>query len=194
MAKKFLALIIGLTLSVVWQMHCIWAAEMSNTESNRSLDGLQTVYFKVEVISPDMLNELKKYGLTEDFLFTSISNRLQDAGITVLTAQQYQSSNTKALLQLSLRVIKPVTAKKYSITEEGIEFSTPAGKVSYLYAIKTDLYQSVLLQRSPDKKIMATTWQTGSSNIKPLAEIRADIRNHMDKFLLDYKAENQRDR
>ena len=69
-------------------------------------------------------------------------------------------------------------------------------EVSWPPSTRVELNQIVLLERAPQQRMFASTWErngTGITSRAQVAEIRNRLKDLVDKFINDYLAENRPD-
>ena len=155
-----------------------------------TLRGIQSVIVKVHSWEPEWAAELKKAGLEEDILQSRIGQKLENAGIPVLPEEVAKRSETEGVLNIRMKFLEPEPAIKISRTFGGDEIERVEAKKKYIYAIRINFRQMVLLPRDPALKSPAITWQTESVGFKRLALIREDVMRVIDVFIEAYLSEN----
>src|SRR5437773_731829 len=141
-----------------------------NEYTRKTLAGLTGLYVSVEQI-PD---EMQRDGLDTTQILTDVELKLRQAGITVLTRQEWLSTAAAPYLYVNVQ----------------------AHKTSNLYALSVDveLRQLVTLVHNPAVSILATTWSAtgiiGTVGSQKLASVREDVRDLTDQFINAYLAAN----
>jgi len=140
-----------------------------------SLRGIKNIVVRVHSFEREWADVLAKSGLTEAVVQATIERQLEKSGIAVLSEEASKRTDTEGILNVRTNFLNPEPLNKTFITakEEKIEKFDPQRR--YVYAIRLNLRQPVLLQRNPEAPISAITWQTESVGFRRLALIREDI-------------------
>ena len=155
-----------------------------------TLRGIQAVSVKVHSWEPEWREELKKVGLEESALQTLIEHKLEKAGIPVILEEAAQRSETEGILNIRLKFAEPEIARKTYQDLDGTAVEKTDTKKKYIYAIRLNFRQTVVIPRHPDLKAQAITWQTESLGFNRLSLIRDDVMNVTDVFIEAYLSEN----
>ena len=138
--------------------------------TRKTLAGLTGLYVSVQRI-PD---EMQRDGLDTTQILTDVELKLRQAGITVLTRQEWLSTEAFPYLYVNVQ----------------------AHKTSNLYALSVDveLRQLVTLVHNPAVSTLATTWSAtgiiGTVGSQKLGSVRDDVRDLTDEFINAYLAAN----
>src|SRR2546425_8239420 len=142
-----------------------------NEYTRKTLAGLTGVYVSVENI-PD---EAQHDGLDTTRIRTDVELRLRQAGITVLTRQEWLSTAAAPYLYVNVQVIK-----------------NPAN--FYAYSADVELRQRVTLVHNPATSILAATWSAtgiiGTVGSRRVGSLRENVRDLTDRFINAYLAAN----
>ena len=103
--------------------------------TRNTLAGLKGVHVLVESIK----DEVQRDGLRESQIQTDVELKLRQAGITVLTHEEWLSTTAAPYLYVNVQV-----------------FKNPAH--FYAYSANVELRQRVTLVHSPSTSVLATTW------------------------------------
>ena len=156
-----------------------------------TLHGIQSIVVKVHTWEPGWREELKKVGLTENDLESLIERKLETAGIHVITEEASKRSEAEGILNVRIKFANPEPAKKVHKTwsaEKDIEKIDI--KKQYIYAIRLNLRQLVVLSRDPALRTWSITWQTESVGFRQVSLIREAVLNAIDVFIEAYSSEN----
>lgn len=141
-----------------------------NENTRLTLRGLPGVSLYVEPLDP----QIEKSGLTKNQIQTDTELKLKSAGINVLTGGELLKANGHPFLYVDVNI----SMLKTQITR-------------YLFYIRVELNQGVVLVRTPDTKVSAVTWSTGGWGIDFSSDnIRQTVKTQVDKFINAYLAEN----
>ena len=142
-----------------------------NEYTRKTLAGLTGLYVSVEQI-PD---EMQRDGLDTTQILTDVELKLRQAGITVLTRQEWLSTAAAPYLYVNVQAIK-----------------NPAN--FYAFSVDVQLRQRVTLVHDPAVLILATTWSAtgviGTVGSKKLSSLREAVRDLTDQFINAYLAAN----
>src|SRR2546426_5377535 len=131
--------------------------------TRKTLAGL-TMYVLVEHI-PD---EAERDGLDTTQIRTDVELKLRQAGITVLTQQEWLSTAAAPYLYVNVQAIK----NRANV---------------YAFSANVELRQRVTLVRNPAMSILATTWSAtgfiGMVGSQKLGSVRNDVRDLTDRFI-----------
>jgi hypothetical protein len=155
-----------------------------------TLCGIQNVVVKVHSWEPGWRAELEKIGMSESLLQSLIEQQLEKAGIQVVAEETAGKYESLGILNVRMAFLTPEPAKKSFETSSGekLERSDPSKK--YVYAIRLNFRQPVMLLRAPAVQSRAITWQTESVGMKRLAVIREDVITAVDVFIEAFLSEN----
>ena len=151
-----------IVMVAVFMKFDVSALAIDDMQTRATLSGLEAIYVQVVNFDPELKKELKKGGLTEETLQIRIERRLEVAGIKVLSAEEFQSTDFTGILYVNVRILMPETLKKYTYTVDGERVPKGGTTEKHLYTIDVELRQPVSLLRNPAVKGLATTWSTGS--------------------------------
>lgn len=135
----------------------------------KSLKGVMGVHVVVESIASELISD----GLTMDSLEKTITNRLEAAGIRLLTEDEL-SQDGAAIFYISLASVK---------NDKGL----------YACDVHAEVIQAAALARDPRILTPATTWTSttvgivGASNVRQLNDT---VRKLADEFVKDYLSVN----
>lgn len=148
------------------------AVAADNETQRRTLAGLQGIYVTIETLNP----EVERDGLSESAIKTDVELKLRQAGIRILTREQWLGTPGKPWLYLNVSVLK----------------SPWSGE--YVYGIELKLIQEVTLTRVPRTMTDASTWEArgsvGIAGQARLLDIRNFVRDMVDQFINAYLAVN----
>lgn len=155
-----------------------------------TLRGIQSIIVRVHSWEPEWHEELKKVGLTENLLESFIERKLEKAGIFVLPEEASKQSDTEGILNVRIKFVDPEPAGKTYKTLDDKEIEKIDAKKKYIYAIRLNLRQLVVLSRSPALQAWSITWQTESVGIRQLNLMREAVLSTIDVFIEAYCSEN----
>ena len=139
--------------------------------SRATLAGLTGVYVLVEQIS----DEAQRDGLDTTQIRTDVELKLRQAGITVLTRQEWLSTAAAPYLYVNVQVLK-----------------NPAK--FYVFSANVELGQRATLVHDPSMSVLATTWSAtgtiGTVGSQKVGSVREDVRDLTDQFINAYLAAN----
>lgn len=149
------------------------SASGQDDETTRpTLRGLQGVFVHVEPLDP----QVEQDGLTKNQIQADTESRLKSAGIKVLTREEFLQLSGHPYLYVGVNI----SILKTQITR-------------YLFYIRIELNQEVVLVRTPERKLSTVTWSAGGWGIDfSLDNIRQTIKTQVDKFINVYLAENRK--
>ena len=116
------------------------------------------------------------------------------AGVPVILEEAAKRSDTEGILNVRIRFVEPEPAKKAYQDLDGSSVEKTDTKKKYIYAIRVNFRQIVVIPRYPDIKAQAITWQTESAGFRRLSLIRDDVMNVIDVFIEAYLSENDRNK
>jgi hypothetical protein len=156
-----------------------------------TLHGIQSIIVKVHSWEPGWRQELKKVGLTENDLESLIESKLETAGIHVITEEASQRSETEGILNVRIKFANPEPATKaYKTWDDDKDIEKIDTKKKYIYAIRLNLRQLVVLSRDPALRVWSITWQTESVGLRQVSLIGEAVLNAIDVFIEAYSSEN----
>lgn len=137
--------------------------------SRQTLRGLQGVHVVIESVNPKIIGD----RLTEDRLRADTEQKLEKAGIKVLSETENQMTPGRPYMYVNVNILK----YKYF----------PA----YIYNIRVEVVQDVYLVRLVNVKTGGVTWSINTAGIAPqLRDIRTSIENLLDYFIKTYSSVN----
>lgn len=166
------------------------AQKSEDMARQNSLRNIKAVRVQVADFTADFKAEFNKAGLTEGLIETLTERRLEDAGIKVLQEFEPDLSEQTGILVLSIQAHSPVSARRFTMTGEGIEFSAPGGQPPYLYLIKIELRQKVVLTRDPTVDLTMATWSADTFGIRRLNRLTQVIDELTNQFIQAYRSSN----
>jgi len=184
--KSYVYFIVGIFL-IGMTTHSISATELQDVSS---LYGVDSMFVKVSDLDPEIQKELKKGGLDLRLLNYVIERKLENAGIRVLSDDEYQSHQQKNMLFLKLQILPQELIQKHIYSVDGVRLPKSGPENRYLYMTRLEFHQSVFLQQNPDIKVLAVTWGTDSLGYRRLLRIQEDINGLVDAFISDFKIAN----
>lgn len=101
-----------------------------------------------------------------------------------------QRSELEGILNVRIKFVEPEPARKTFQDLNGSSIENIDSKKRYLYAIRLNFRQIVMIPRYPDLKPLSITWQTESEGWRRLAMIRDDVMNTVEVFMEAYLSEN----
>jgi len=158
----------------------------------KTLRGIQSVVVKVHPVEVEWQAELEKVGLSESTLEASIEQQLKKAGIQVISEEASSQSEFEGILNVRLKFSDPEpTKKKFTVFDKKEETIEKADvKKRYIYAIRLNLRQLIVLQRDPSFKAFSITWQAESVGMRRLALVPEAVKSVVDVFIEAYSSEN----
>ena len=138
----------------------------------RTLRGLRTVYLVVEDERTGRFNVAD--GLTGDQLRQDVSQKLRNAGLSIITTQtDWLKTAGTPYLHISLH---------YSVT--------PARK--YFCNLELTLQQEVAMVRDPSIKLQTRTWgvKLDEFDVVDLQQARKELAKLVDQFIEDFRRAN----
>jgi hypothetical protein len=163
----------------VWILSSLPVFAVDSKETQYTLTGLKGVKIVVEEMQPGMRKYEKavnKVGLNREQVQRDIEQRLQYAGIRVLTPEVWTNTPGRPVLYVNINTHEN---EKYWLA----------------YDIRIDLHQLVSMESNPKIKTLASTWSmnvTGIANIGTLNVIRSNIVYLVDRFIQAYKSVNSK--
>jgi hypothetical protein len=157
-----------------------------------TLHGIQSIIVKVHSWEPGWSEQLKKVGLSENDLEALIEHKLETAGIHVIAEEASQKSEVEGILNVRIKFANPEPAQKtYKTWDDGKDIEKVDTKKKYVYAIRLNLRQLVVLPRDPALRAWSITWQTESLGIRQVSLIKEAVLNTIDVFIEAYLSENR---
>jgi hypothetical protein len=167
--KKWILIIIVFAASINLNLR---AFSQDDEHTRPTLRSLQGVFVYVEPLDP----EVEKGGLTKDQIQSDTELKLKSAGINVLTREEFLKLSGHPYLYVCVNI----SVLKTQITR-------------YLFYIRIEINQEVILVRTPDTKVSTITWSAGGWGIDfNLDNIRQTVKTQVDKFINAYLAENRK--
>ena len=165
---KWILLTILLVASLIYELP-VWGQDDENTRP--TLRGLGGLFVNVEPLDP----EIEKSGLTQSQIQADTESKLKSAGINVLIKEQYLGLKEHPCLFVTVNL----SMLRTQITR-------------YLFYIRIELNQEVVLVRAPNTKVTTVTWSAGGWGIDfSLDNIRQTVKTQVDRFVNAYLAENR---
>jgi hypothetical protein len=149
--KKYLIPLTTLFLSFLISSSIVFAIG-DDQYSRPSLKDLKKLTVVVQIEKP-LSEELKKVGLTEERIQTSIKLKLQEAKIDVIYATDFALDT-------------PILHVEINGSNKGQIFS---------FLIEVELWQKGFLKRDPKREVLAGTWSTGIFGSGPASNIANDM-------------------
>lgn len=138
-----------------------------------SLGGLKSIYIVTESIGRFDPAD----GLTGEQLREDAEKKLRQAGIKIMTEEEWPKAEGRPMLHIDI---------DYWKNEDG----------SFLANLELKVEQHVFLERDPSIKVDSITWMESQIILPKAGKLAEDVRNElgilMDKFIVDYKAANQK--
>jgi hypothetical protein len=146
--------------------------------SRETLKGLSGFYVLIEELNPNIAKyaNVQKNQVTTQTLKTQVENRLQKAGIQVLSWDEMMKTPERPMLYVR------VNTHEYE-------------KFWYAYDIRIEVRQLVTLMSRPEKPFSGSTWavnMTGVMNIGQLQTLYDNLGLLLDRFVQAYQAVNKR--
>ncbi len=143
-----------------------WSQDEEQTRA--TLKGLEGVHIYVEELNP----EIEAEGLTRAQLQYDAEWELKEAHIPVLAETQWAKGAPYLYIYLHI-------------------FRLPTQTRRYLFYIRVELNQQVMLERDPSIKSPAITWSHGGVGIDySLDQIRLLVRHQVRKFVTAFRLAN----
>lgn len=162
--------ICGLAILVFLSLVCENAQAQDIEQTRNALRGLSGVYVMPE--NP-LEEEAARGGLSRDNIRSEVEEVLRQAGIRVLSREEWEQAPGMPYLQVWPKVLK--------------------GGVlgGYMYHISVEFKQNVSLVRSPNIRVFGSTWSTEHMGYTPdLKDIRDRMKDLTDKFIKAYLSVN----
>jgi type II secretory pathway component PulF len=146
--------------------------------SRETLKGLTGFYVLIEELNPNIAKyaNVQKNNISTQTLKTQVENRLQKAGIQVLSWDEMMKTPDRSMLYVS------VNTHEYE-------------KFWYAYDIRIEVRQLATLVSQPGKTISAATWSvnmTGVMNIGQLQTLYDNLGLLLDRFVQAYRVVNKK--
>jgi hypothetical protein len=171
-----------------WDSFCL---ADDRARDRATLHGIQSIIVKVHSWEPGWSEQLKKVGLSENDLESLIEHKLESAGIHVISEEASQKSETESILNVRIKFANPEPAKKvYKTWDDEKDIEKVDSKKKYIYAIRLNLRQLVVLPRDPALRARSITWQTEALGFRQVHLIREAVLNAIDVFIEAYSGEN----
>jgi len=139
-------------------------------QTRNALRGLSGVYVMPENPLDD---DAIRGGLSKDAIRNEVELKLRQAGIRVLSTEEWEQAPGKPYLQVWPKVLKGVVLG------------------GYIYHISVEFKQHVSLMRTPDIKVFGATWSTEHMGYTPdLKDIRDRMKDRVEKFIDAYLSVN----
>jgi hypothetical protein len=167
--ERYIALVVILGAFIISDPY----AHAQDDETTRpTLRSLQGIFVYVEPLDP----QIEQSGLIKSQIQTDTESQLKSAGIRVLTKEDFLKGFGRPYLYVNVNI----SMLKTQITR-------------YLFYIRIELNQEVLLVRAPHTKVSTVTWSTGGWGIDfSLDNIRETVKTQVGKFVSAYLTENPR--
>lgn len=165
----FIAFLAGFVLPVL-----AFDAEVSR----ETLKGLTGFHVLIEELNPNIAKyaNVQKNHISTQILKSQVENRLQKAGIRVLSWDEMMKTPERQMLYVH------VNTHEYE-------------KFWYAYDIRVEVRQLVTLVSRPEKPVIGSTWavnMTGVMNIGQLQTLYDNLGLLLDRFIQAYKATNKK--
>lgn len=133
-----------------------------------SLYGLKGIYLEVALLKP----EIEQEGLTRQQLETYVKQKLQVAGIKILTEKEWVKMKGSPALYVNVHIINIPKCYDYKY---------------YTYRVDVELYQDAFLLRNPTIALPVRSWATGCLGAEyRLDVIQAHVESLVDEFVNTY--------
>lgn len=148
------------------------AAEMKD-----SLQGLTGIYVSIQGVT----QTLESFGLTAKGIRERVERTLREAGVQVLTEQEWLKTPDRPCLSIYLRTYRyPGSANE--------------GGVLTAFSVEVRFFQAVSVPRNPAIRVMAPTWSLepalGVTREKNLGLIQDFVTQFVGRFVNDYASVN----
>jgi hypothetical protein len=150
------------------------------TSSSAKLNPRQASLRGVEEMNVDVVcsQEVKETNLNQQDIRRSIVKQLEQTGIKILPEQLWAAAPGRCRLKVLLKVYKPASLE------------------TFIYNLKVYFVQTVTLQRIPDIKVDAVTWELSwlahCSENKLTEVVPANLKIMTDNFIRDFQLANPR--
>ncbi|MHC4225847.1 MAG: Ada metal-binding domain-containing protein [Planctomycetota bacterium] len=153
-----------------------WAGDSSARLSpeQESLKGVKSI-----TVHASCSGDAKEAGLREERIRKDVRKQLETAGVKVMPSQVWGTVPGRCRLRVMAKVYKPPRME------------------TLIYNLKVDFLQTVTLERNPEMKIDATTWELtwfANGSEGSLAEaVAQNLKVLTASFIKDYRAANPKD-
>lgn len=153
-----------------------WAGGSSAKLSpeQESLKGVKSI-----TVHASCSGDATEAGLSEEHIRKDVRRQLEAAGVKVMPSQVWEAVPGRCRLRIMVKVYKPPRTE------------------TLIYNLKVDFLQTVTLERNPEMKIDATTWELtwfANGYSRSLAEaISQNLKVLTASFIRDYRAANPKD-
>ena len=158
------------TITILFCIPTVHASAHMPANAKETLRGLPGVAVVIEPLHPTT----ERDGLTQSQLLAEVEQQLKDAGIHILTQEEWKTTPGAPYLYVNVAALK----KSYGL---------------YAYAIEVCLNQVVTLIRDQKLQEFAETWETrevGTVGKAQLPTVRNSVAAHVAVFIRDYYAVN----
>lgn len=139
-------------------------------QNQKILKGISGVYV---LINASMIEDLELRGVTKSRIKTDVELRLRQAGIKVISKDEYLKSPDAAL---------------------NVDIAIGKSRSLIIYSISMGLHETVLLDRDQSIRTVSTTWlgniTLGFHSLNTVSKIRNEVLDLVDDFINDYYAAN----
>ena len=129
----------------------------------------------VQVLVESIKDEVQRDGLRESQIQTDVELKLRQAGISVLTHEEWLSTAAAPYLYVNVQASK---------NSAGI----------YAFTVDVELRQRVTLIQNPSMRVLAPTWSAtgiiGTVGSQKVGSVREYVRDLTDQFINAYLAAN----
>ena len=161
MAIIFLVLDIGIAI----------AAPGIHDFTHQPLKGIKTIVLDISGVD----NDIRRYGISTDMLRKSITERLDLAGLQVISADDLNISSDAAIISLKLNLMR-------------------APYYFYLYGLNVTVKNKLILSQENNVYTTVDTWSDGKVGLKKPMELN-DLNQYsldlIDNFIKDYRLQNK---
>jgi hypothetical protein len=153
-----------------------WAGGSSARLSpeQESLRGVKSI-----TVHASCSGDAKEAGLSEERIRKDVRKQLETAGVKVMPSQVWGTVPGRCRLRVMVKIYKPPRME------------------TLIYNLKVDFLQTVTLERNPEMKIDATTWELtwfANGSEGSLAEaVAQNLKVLTASFIKDYRAANPKD-
>jgi hypothetical protein len=159
------------TIAILFYLNSPTASAHMPAKARETLRGLPGVAVVIEPLHPTT----ERDGLTQSQLQAGVERQLKNAGICVLTQEEWKKTPGAPYLYVNVAALK-----NYGL---------------YAYAIEVCLNQLVMLMRDQQTQEFAETWETrevGTEGERQLPTVRNSVAAHVAVFIRDYLTVNSR--
>ncbi len=146
------------------------ARAQTSEQQQETLRGLSGIAVVVEPLNA----EVEQDGLSAQQLQAAVERQLQEAGIRVLSKDEWSTTLGGPYLYINVAVLK----KDYGL---------------YAYSVEVCVNQLVALLRDQEIKQFAETWErreVGTVGVEKLASLEQSVAAHVEAFVTAYRAVN----